>query len=362
MSIIKDILNINIRIISSLFQLDDTPKLTSTSEDIPQQKAVSDIQKQPLKYIKLKTHNPKQIDLTLKKIFSGGYSSIVINEICNTTNSKIISDDGTVEFIFNDAKNISLEENKCNYFKAGSFTAVYVVRKPNDNVDLILRITTIEENILFDIKTYNDNIKIGIKNNLPDYLYCGILTVNNKKYNYSIVKTYKVISDFVYETLANRKLFFKKLLELLAMLENKNYFINDFKPDNIGYDDTFNPIIIDYDAKTITREREGPQTFWCNVTKYPGTKLMIDGFVAFIFALFFNDPFWDEPWNVNGCHSMYICGIIEAKKNLHKNPEVDQEYFDFLKDLIITNSTKGLLSNNPPTFNEVLNIYNGAGY
>ena len=302
-------------------------------------------------------HNPTKIDLMYKKIISGGTSGVVIDGICDTTNAKIFSKDMSVEYKFNDTKNVSLLFGTCNYFKAGSYTAVYIVNKPNDSTDYILRVTTIDSDILFDIKTYNENKKLGIRNNLPDYLYYGILTANDIKYNYSIVRIYKVIDDLKNESIDNRKLFFKKLLELLALLESKGHLINDLKPDNLGYDDKFNPVIIDYDATTVSKIVADVQTFWCSKITYTGSKQMIDGVVSFIFALFFDGVFWTEPWHVEGCHSRYTCGIIEAKNELIKKPDVDQEYFDFLKNLIIIDSEKGMWSNNPPTFNEILQLY-----
>ena len=306
----------------------------------------------------IETHNPINMDFTLHKLMVGGNSIDVINGICNTNNSKIIADNKSIEFIFDDDKNTALIGENCNYFKAGSYTAVYVIKEPNNDVNLLLRLTTIDSGIMFETDAYNDNKKLDITKNLPDYLYYGILNVGEKKYNYAIVKIYKVMDDMLLENINNRKLFFRKLLQLLMKLESKNYLINDLKPDNIGYDVEFNPVIIDYDSKTITQEIGNTQSFWCPRYLYDGPKQMIDGFIAFIFLLFFKSPFLVEPWFVNACHSRFICGIMEAKNELESLEDVDFEYFDFLKNLIITDEKRRMLSYNIPTFAEILKIYN----
>jgi hypothetical protein len=159
-------------------------------------------------------------------------------------------------------------------------------------------------------------------------------------------------------------LFFKKLVDLLKKLETQTYLINDLKRTNIGYDKDYSPIIIDYDANTISSTVEQVQSFRCDMQYpelYSGIKQSIEGFVAIIFELFFETEFkpWKKPRNEMNCHNHEEIATLMSE--IKKKPEIPYGLFGFLIKLIYTDKDDGLFSNNPSTFVEVYEKINKSG-
>lgn len=268
--------------------------------------------------------------------------------------------------------------DKCDYYKKGSNTAVYIVKKNNIGEDLILRITI---NPNFEISKYRHDINLNIKNNLPDYLYYGIINVPKKiKYHYSICKKYHVMNDMIkddYDYTTNiynytiiisfndRWIFFQNLLKLLMHLELKDYLINDFKLDNIGYDDNYNPIIIDYDQDTINKEIK-TMTYQCHIiynTTYVKSKSTLIGFTFFIFKLFFDKEFntwqWIQDKKIkNRSHYCFnFNNFPNIFKLVGKKLDVPDKNFHILKNIIQyeVNRNYGIVSKYPQTYQEIYN-------
>jgi len=309
-------------------------------------------------------HKPIYLEMTYYSHMSGGNSNEIINKICyKQNNNSGISDIGkTITFLFNTKQN-NKKHTDCNFYKAGTYTAVYIVNKPNNNEDFIMRVT---ERPSLDIEKYKKDIDLEIKENMPDYLYYGPFLVKDKQFYYSIGQKYNTIDDLIKESFDKRKIFFHNLLKLLSKLQNKTYLINDFKPDNIAYDKRYNPIIIDYDPKTIDTKTDilGPQTFYCfRETRYKDTKQTIDGFVYFIFKLFFIDAFTKIPVMYNPqtrCHEMNTPRKMRDKiKTIKANNDVPLDFFGFLKNIIIDDTYSGLFGNDAivPTYQDILNKF-----
>lgn len=321
------------------------------------------------------SHNPKNIDLTfVKNTKTGGGEEtepayITISEICyhNTDNSALINNQEGIQFNFIKDKNVNIikkDSINCNFYNRGAMTAIYLVNKKDNLLEhLILRVTKIPN---LDLQKYNEDKGLDIIENLPDYLYYGKLFFENDKreqltYHYSIVKKYRVIENLVKEPFETKKIFFEKLLKLLVNLEGKDYLINDLKPENIGYDKDFNPIIIDYDEGTVSKNIKGAQMFWC-YHKFPqiysGVKNQIDGFISFIFYLFFEDTYWKEPWwSDNRCHHNDVAFIKSSVEKLKKKPSTPDNYFTFFKYMILNHNGEGLFANDPnkiPSFKQIL--------
>ena len=331
------------------------------------------------------THDPVELNLLYMHQSTGGGISIdTIQEICLSDGDYLTDKKHTIRFNFvNNTTLLTTAEYKhskysnCKYYKKGSGTAVYLILKDKNTEELILRVTQKTPDYPpFSKSTYDNNKTLGITQNLSDFLYYGILNVTPKgynpglydfKYNYTIVRKYKVIEDLQKGSYDNRKIFFKKLIQLLITLEKHNYIINDFKPDNMGYDDDYNPIVIDYDAATINMNREGPQTFDTNkitigtITPYSGTKQTIAGTVVFIFVLFFVNEFWAYPWAIpyqtytgTRHHSTNPQIISNYVATLQKKSDVPDNDFKILKEMIISgDKQKGLFSLNPPTYQQL---------
>lgn len=344
------------------------------------------------------THNPTQLDLIYMGPIKGGSSTDTIVDLCNTVGDLLEDPTHKYTFTFVDDQNKQILDGyhykplNCHYYNKGTNTAVYIIRQSGNPEDLVFRVTghpesgTTLDAISFDINTYEDNKNLGITQNLTDFLYYGTLTgtsrrpyyTNPFKHNYAIVKKYGVIQDLQTKGYMYRKLFFKKLIQLLITLEKQDYLINDFKPDNIGFDKDYNPIIIDYDATTISKLIQGPQTFHTNLitygTKQPflKTKQTIDGFVAFIFILFFADyekTFLAYPWMLPSQisyteikhHATNPKVIYDAIGTVQKLNDVPDDDFTLLKQMIISSPKpyvyEGLDSENPPTYEQLYNNF-----
>jgi len=308
-------------------------------------------------------HKPIYMEMIFHSQMGGVLqASQIIKNICykRINNSGFSDAKKEITFFLNKTQNSNKDNINCNFYKAGALTAVYIVNKPNDDEDFIMRVTD-EQTV--DINKYNFDINLGIKENIPNYLYYGPFKVGYERYNYSIGQKYNIIDDLRIETFDKRKLFFHNVLKLLSKLQNKNYFINDFKPANIAYDKKYNPILIDYDPKTVDNKTDfRVQTFLCyKHPRYAGTKQTVDGFVFIIFKLFFIDAFEQYPFMYDPptrCHEIgNDKGMRNKIETLKAMIDVPLDFFEFLKNIIIDNKFNGLFGNNVPTYQDILDKF-----
>ena len=316
-----------------------------------------------------------------KNMIGSGVYEIVI-DICYNKEilTKLIGkyDSKTITFIMNPNVRylhyspIGNTAKKCYIHKRGSFTLVYVINKENYPEDLILRIT---EEDTFDVNKYKQDIILNIKDNLPEYLYFGDFIVDNsgKKYFYSICRKYKVMDDMckikviagksestTLETFGNRWIFFNKLINFLVILETKNFLVNDLKMDNVGYDEKFNPVVIDYNFTTISQIISEINTHKCYKVnnKYNGTKHTISGFMTFIFALFFKSAYPNAITYIGKYQCLDFNYISGHLKNEQGQADVNKKYIDFLKMIILDNNGNGLIGKNIPTYKQIQLLIN----
>jgi len=301
---------------------------------------------------------PINIDLILScSTQIGGHIKPIdmINDINNKKFKCLKSIDNSITFEYDDTYNIQ-NTNESTYLGKGSYTGVFAIkqiteslqlpRNNNINETLILRIT--EEP--FNLNKYlSDN---NIINNIPYAYYYGKITINNiTSYNYLITKKYNIFTDENIKILSiqNKKLILYDLVSCLSILEQHKYIINDLKTANIGYDENFRVILIDYDEITIVMS-DSPE--YLN-TYEP----------AFVFILYYSlDKYYDEKYLKDNFNKPAI------KSKLSVNGFVDiilQLFFTIIiknitNDITNTNNTIKYIVNDITVIPKIYNLYNGG--
>ena len=197
---------------------------------------------------------------------SGGNVKEIINNIklywdeARISNQRlVIGDKDKVMF------DVYAENTSDPLFGSGAFTAVYKLRVKNDNTKYILRVYKRS-----GVEHFCDDVKIRTEYSLfnkylIDIFYYGILDIRGNKYDYIITKEYNVfkfdnkgypLESFVLDSDPKKdyQLKVKLLLGNIIMLNDlykHNYIHCDYKTPNIGWDDNFNIILIDYDIQTL---------------------------------------------------------------------------------------------------------------
>jgi len=356
--------------------------------------------------------NPSYIDLLLKPNLTGGNLDNVLVSISNIKNKYLEeksnkSDKLTFQFI--DEYNTQKEKNS-NYLGKGVNTVVCAIKQIKDNNIYVIRI--FERDLHSVQKIINHNYK-NDKNNfdkaIPN-IYCYGRLLNDHDTNPTKVELCYMIVD-LYHTNFNKLNFCKKikifvnLLELLKKAHEKNYFFWELKFDNIGYDNDYNCVMIDYDDHCVKSfpvsdpywyggtyhavyimgmmalgQQHGLNTQHVNdefhkhllPVKYHD-KLGICGLPDIIFNFFFISTikyiFSDiEGENKKGNirHSAYnFYEYVELRKKIQKYPRIydKDKYNDFyndIYDLLIDNDANGILSlyyHKVPTYEQMLNTF-----
>jgi hypothetical protein len=172
---------------------------------------------------------------------------------------------------------VSLSKNPFNYkiipynidneqaplFAKGTFTAIYKLKNIRDITDetkYILRIYKRDQDVNMHLlntpkikKEYSLFDKYLI--NIHGY---GTIMINNFRYDYIITQEYNIVkyaskTDYTVTNLTNLekiKIVYNNIIMLNDLYQN-DMFHADYKLDNIGWDDNYNIILIDYDYGTI---------------------------------------------------------------------------------------------------------------
>ena len=207
--------------------------------------------------------NPPQIDLLLGPIIKGGSPETTLKKISNITNIYLTeksTNHNKLVFKFSDEHNKKKIYNS-NYLGKGANTSVFAIKQIKPIEDDKLYVIRIFEDTISSVKQLIEKNYIRDKNNfikaIPNmYCYGEILNIDGKQihseYNnlcYVITELYNTNFDSL--NFSHKIKIFINLLELLDDAYNKKYFFWDLKFENIGYDDDYNCIMIDYDDRCV---------------------------------------------------------------------------------------------------------------
>jgi hypothetical protein len=212
----------------------------------------------------MNTVNPPQINLMLDDTLVGGNIDDMLHGLNNMRFQYLKQIDGTEEnklwFKFDELLNKTREYGS-SYLGKGTVTLVCAIKKVKpvaDDTKYVIRFT----------EGYPTEINDLIKNNyiydkplfeiaIPDIFCYGTIVkkdgqrVTHEGVNYVISKYYNTNFDVLTFEQTN-KIFFN-LLNLMDIARVNNLFFWDLKLANIGYDENFNCIMIDYDTRTVVR-------------------------------------------------------------------------------------------------------------
>lgn len=154
-------------------------------------------------------------------------------------------------YTMNNEKNKKKYDNN-KYFGSGVQSAVYAIQDV-EGKDFVLKISKSKKDYL--VKKYIEDIKKCrvIQDNFTKIYFYGTIQYKESTYYYLIVPLYKTFSEIQELNLIEKIQYVKNMLAVLIKLKNIGYHWNDFKPDNIGMDEYFNCIIIDYETDTIIK-------------------------------------------------------------------------------------------------------------
>lgn len=145
---------------------------------------------------------------------------------------------------------------------AGANTAIYELANQankKDKTKYILRVFNYSDLHLLDSKKIRDQY-IEFRKYMIQIFYYGTLNVLQTgkvipvKLNYIITRYYNIQSKETYVssfTPEQKNLFLKNNIQLLSELHKQNCFLGDYKLSNIGWDDAYNILLIDFDKETI---------------------------------------------------------------------------------------------------------------
>jgi len=217
------------------------------------------------------------INFVLKKNVNqgGGNSQELFDDINSVDNNDYIeSTDRSIKYIF---KNNQNKYKNIHYFDKGISSIVFTIEKENDPQKYVLKIS--KDKFPKDKYISDSNISQIIQESLPIIISYGELLyktveqllpnsnqVINKLYSdtdsqdnfnvcyYYISPEYKDHKFLIAMPYEKKYSFTIKLLELLENVSDKKYLIDDLKIKNIGTDDKFNIILIDYDQGMIRNQ------------------------------------------------------------------------------------------------------------
>jgi hypothetical protein len=211
-------------------------------------------------------------------------------------------------------------------FSNGTYTSVYKVIK--DGQEYILRMTTSDkihflynENISDDYNKYSDNlIKIYlhgiIKFDKKKGLYWISSNPNEKNmeifnfdFDYILTKKYNRIQDSKLNNEHKYKLLMNLLL-LLQKLVNNNDIHTDLKLDNIGWNDNYDIIFIDYDSNTIMSLNYAEELFLDN------DKLFYKKFSSSFRPYYITNLDHNDKLTIKKYDKYSIYGLYDCIKNL----------------------------------------------
>jgi hypothetical protein len=357
--------------------------------------------------------NPLNIDLYVcNNPQLGGNPDEILKTINNKVNNCII--DQSRNFIFKyDSNNLKTTPESI-YLGKGSNTLVMSIQHVGnvhelDNKKLIIRITDSE---VFKPEKYVHDVQL-VGHCIPKVYMYGKLIYNQQKiYGYVICKKYHVLNDADIQQIRtqDKQLILNDLVKCLDKLQKAHYVLWDLKIQNIGYDDQYNCIIIDYDETTILEESVPPHAntyypaylyikYFSFNGKYDDTtlkshimlnKVSANGLADVILALFFittsdqrkvnssmshlyhggNYSSFDgkiinltnylrDSWHINAFVNLVDCSAIHTYVSVLQPRPMSDEYNKALKKILFDFDTyTGLLSPDYykiPTYEKVLN-------
>ena len=142
-------------------------------------------------------------------------------------------------------------------FKFGTYSSIYELKNQfnqKDTKKYILRLFDNTEIHLCGLKKIRHEYNIFLKYLMHIYYYgtLNILKIGRVKpmlIDYIITKQYN--TDYSTFTLPQKYTFLINNIQMLLDLRKQNCFHSDYKMSNIGWDDSLNIILIDYDKNTI---------------------------------------------------------------------------------------------------------------
>ena len=214
-------------------------------------------------------HNPKRMNFDNSNIVQVGGAAPSENSITNfnlqnITNTVLQKDNVRIAFTEENTKDL----NGLKYFAKGFNSAVYKIKlvishTSNENykeVDCILKIVSNKENnanIEEIIDKYYDDLKIdeSTKKYFIDILYYGTINRNGNELHYYICPYYDPYKIEPYNyNISDKLTIATNILNMLKNVSNKNYYITDLRLDNITILENKQPILIDYDNTTLTKD------------------------------------------------------------------------------------------------------------
>lgn len=144
-------------------------------------------------------------------------------------------------------------------FNSGTYSAIYELKNqhnPKDTKKYILRLFDKTEIHLCGLKKIRHEYDIFLKYLMHIYYYgtLNIVKIGKVKpilIDYIITKQYN--TDYSTFTLPQKYIFLINNVQMLLDLRKQNCFHSDYKISNIGWDDSLNIILIDYDKNTIMK-------------------------------------------------------------------------------------------------------------
>jgi hypothetical protein len=205
------------------------------------------------------TQLPINIDMKISCLHGqqGGDPTKNLALIKNLSFQCLKSLDETVMFKYDQTINTKIL-NGSMYLGKGSNTTVISVTQQKGLVHLngqsfVIRIT--EPTTQFNNLKYTSDKQL-LGHHIPDAYYYGKLhCLENKVLNYVVVKKYNVFDS---QTISNMRIHEKRnilydLINCLTIIQDNNYVLWDLKIDNIGFDNNFKCILIDYSDDTIMK-------------------------------------------------------------------------------------------------------------
>lgn len=201
------------------------------------------------------------INLKIINEQQGGGGEEVKEMISNmsTNTQKLVSSDKRFSFNFNDMNHVITMNS--NYLGAGSYTGVFGISEEPTNpikiqhgTGIILRVLVQETKIDEYIAKYKADIE-KFPHNIPLHYMYGTLTfvyrgITHTKM-YVIVKKYYNSKDILQFDLVPKVKILKSCLQTIKQITEKGMCYRDLKIPNIGCDENYIFIILDYDMKTL---------------------------------------------------------------------------------------------------------------
>ncbi len=230
--------------------------------------------------------DPIEVNLRISKDQTGGElrPNLILNNIKNKIYKYLLDEnkEKKYKFVYDERLNLKPKyfghKVVSTYLGIGTFSAVMAIDPIGEKSDQKIVIKMIIGNVkdLKDLITKYTSEKKSYPANIPTIHYYGRIRNHDGKdfemrlpdnhhdktmygINYIIMPLYKIFNRDIVETISfpDRRKILLNLLIFLQKLKDDFIYLYDLKPQNLGYDDDLNCIIIDYDALTLRKYKEG---------------------------------------------------------------------------------------------------------